>query len=87
MYTSISCIFSSSYSSLKCFLEIERNSFCLYLSMYSIAIIGIDRYIRMKHYESFKAFWTARVVSTLICIQVCLAFFQAAIVALSVFWK
>ena len=55
--------------------------------MYSIAIIGIDRYIRMKHYESFKAFWIARVVSTLICIQVCLAFFQAAIVALSVFWK
>ena len=81
MYTSISCIFSSSYSSLKCFLEIERNSFCLY----SIAIIGIDRYIRMKHYESFKAFWTARVVSTLICIQVFLAFFQAAMVALSFF--
>ena len=41
----------------------------------------------MKHYENFKAFWTARVVSTLICIQVFLAFIQAAIVALSVFWK
>ena len=39
----------------------------------------------MKHYENFKAFWTARVVSTLICIQVFLAFFQAAMVALSFF--
>ena len=29
--------------------------FCLYLSMYSIATIGIDRYVRIKHYASFKA--------------------------------
>ena len=61
--------------------------FYLYLSMYSIAIIGIYRYVRIKYYASFKAFWTARVVLTLICIQVFLAFFQAAMIAISVFWK
>ena len=57
---------------------------CVHLSMYLIAIIGIDRYLRIKHYANFKALWTARVVLTLICIGVFLSFFQATIIAISV---
>ena len=55
--------------------------FCVHLSMYSIAIIGIDHYLRIKHYANFKALWTTRVVLTLICV---LSFFQATMVAISV---
>ena len=45
--------------------------------MYTIAIIGIDRYLRIKHFENFKALWTTKVVSVFISIEVFLAFVQA----------
>ena len=32
--------------------------FLIYLPMYRIAIIGIDRYLSVKHYANFKTFWT-----------------------------
>ena len=51
--------------------------FILHLSMYTIAIIGIDRYIRIKHYVNFKTLWTTRVVLTLIFIEVFLSLLQA----------
>ena len=56
---------------------------CVHLSMYSISIIGIDRYLRIKHYANFKALWTTRVVLTLMCVGVFLSFFQAAMIAVS----
>ena len=51
--------------------------FLTHLSGYTIAIIGIDRYIRIKYYSKFKAIWTTRVVLVLFFIQCVLAFFQA----------
>ena len=29
----------------------------VHLSVYMISIIGVDRYLRIKHYASFKATW------------------------------
>lgn len=40
--------------------------FIVHLSMYTIAIIGTDRYIRIKHFVNFKTLWTAGVLITLI---------------------
>ena len=51
--------------------------FLVHLSMYTIAIIGIDRYLRIKHYANFKALWTSRTVSTFISVGVFLALLQA----------
>ena len=51
--------------------------FSVHLSMYTIALIGIDRYLRIKHYASFKALWTTRAVLVFISIEVFLAFMQA----------
>ena len=57
---------------------------CVHLSMYSIGIIGIDRYLRIKHYANFKALWTTRVVLTLMCVGGFLSFFQTAMIVISV---
>ena len=53
--------------------------------MCTIAIIGIDRYIRIKHYANFKALWTTRVVLTLILIEVFLSLLQAIMILISFF--
>ena len=57
---------------------------CMHLSMYSIAVIGIDCYLRIKHYANFKALWTTRVVLTLMCVGGFLSFFQTAMIVISV---
>ena len=51
--------------------------FLVHLSMYTIAIMGIDRYLRIKHYANFKAIWTERVVLVFISAEIFLAFLQA----------
>ena len=48
-------------------------------SMYLIAIIGIDRYLRIKYYMTFKVIWTPRVVSILISIGFAIAISQAIV--------
>ena len=53
--------------------------FSVHLSMYTIALIGIDRYLRIKHYANFKALWTTRAVLVFISIEVFLAFMQAIV--------
>ena len=45
--------------------------------MYTVAIIGIDRYVRIKHFANFKALLTIKVVSVFLSIEVLLAFLQA----------
>ena len=45
--------------------------------MYTMAIIGIDCYFRIKHYANYKTFWTRRVELVFISIAVFLAFIQA----------
>ena len=47
------------------------------LSGYMIAIIGVDRYLRIKYYAKFKTIWSTKIVSILICSGSFLAFFQA----------
>ena len=54
--------------------------FGVHLLMYTIAIIGVDRYLRIKHYASFKAIWTTKIVISLISISAILALFQAAVI-------
>ena len=61
---------------------------CLvHLSMYSIAIIGIDRYLRIKRRVSFKKIWTAKVVSTLLSISCFLALFQGLMTTMGLLLK
>ena len=51
--------------------------FVAHVSFYAVAIIGIDRYIRIKYFANFKTIWTRKVVLTLMCIGVLLAFLLA----------
>ena len=43
---------------------------------YTIAIIGIDRYFRIKYFVNFKVIWTTRVVLTLSCVGYLFALIQ-----------
>ena len=45
----------------------------VHVSMYAVAIIGIDRCLRIKYFASFKALWTTRVVLTLISLAIFLS--------------
>ena len=56
--------------------------FLAHLSGYTIAIIGIDRYIRIKYYSKFKTIWTTRVVLVLFYVECILALFQALIMTI-----
>ena len=53
------------------------NVFLVHLSMYTIAIIGVDRYLRIKHHLNFKVLWTTRVIIVFISIEVFLSLLQA----------
>ena len=53
------------------------STFLAHLSFYTIAIIGTDRYVRIKYYTNFQAIWTTKVVTSLICAGCLLALFQA----------
>ena len=48
--------------------------------MYTIAIIGIDCYVRIKNYANFKTLWTTRVVLRLIFIEIFLSLLQATMI-------
>ena len=60
--------------------QIFLSVFLTHLSMYTIAIIGIDRYIRIKHYTNFQTIWTKKVIFTLILTGCFLALFQGVMV-------
>ena len=53
------------------------STFLAHLSSYTIAIIGTDRYVRIKYYTNFRAIRTTKVVISLICAGCLLALFQA----------
>ena len=59
--------------------QIFLSVFLTHLSMYTIAIIGIDRYIRIKH-TNFQTIWTKKVIFTLILAGCFLALFQGVMV-------
>ena len=50
--------------------------FLVHLSTYTIALIGIDHYLGIKHYAKFKIIKATEVVSLLISIEVFLVFLQ-----------
>ena len=57
--------------------------FFTYLSAYTIALMGIDRYLRIKYYAKFKAIWRRKVVLTLISVAFFLSFFIAVLTEIS----
>ena len=62
--------------------------FLTHFSVYIIAMIGMDRYVRIKHYLNFKAIWTTRTVVIILFIGFCLALFQAVIITIGfLLWK
>ena len=56
------------------------SAFLTHVSGYTIAIIGIDCYIRIKYFVNFKSIWTTRVVLTLSCIGYIFALIQALVI-------
>ena len=62
--------------------------FLTHFSVYIIAVIGMDRYVRIKHYLNFKVIWTTRTVLILIFIGFGLTLFQAVIITIGfLLWK
>ena len=61
--------------------------FLTHVSGYTIAIIGIDRYIRIKYFVNFKAIWTTRVVLTLSCAGCFFALIQAIMITIGLLLK
>ena len=59
------------------------SAFFMHVSGYIIAIIGIDRYIRIKYYAQCKVIWTTRVVLALLFIGCLLAFCQTLMITIS----
>ena len=62
------CLLMDIYAGIGMFLE--------HLSMFAIALIGIDHYLGIKHYAKFKIIKATGVVSLLISIEFFLAFLQ-----------
>ena len=56
--------------------------FIVHVSFYATAIIGIDRFIRIKYFTNFKTIWTRKVVLTLMCIGVFFALLLGVIAEL-----
>ena len=56
--------------------------FLTHVSGYTIAIIGITRYIRMKYFVNFKAIWRTRVVSALSSIGCLFILIQALMITI-----
>ena len=46
----------------------------------TIAMIGVDRYLRIKHYVKFKIMWTKQVVSKLMFLSFLISLFQAVMI-------
>lgn len=57
--------------------------FFTHVSAYTIALMGIDRYLRIKYYAKFKAIWRRKVVLTLISVAFFLSFFIAVLTEIS----
>lgn len=62
--------------------QIFFSVFLTHLLMYTIAIIGVDRYVRPKYYVNFKTIWTKKVLFMLIFTGCFLPLFQAVMVAI-----
>lgn len=54
--------------------------FLSHLSNYTIVIMGVDRYLRIKHFVNFKTMWNSRVVLKLIFLAFCIALLKALLI-------
>ena len=68
-------LFENLCSAVRVFLFISV--FFLHMSVYIIAVLGIDRYLRIKQPVKFKAFWKTKTVFALISIATFISFLQA----------
>ena len=59
-------------------VSVFASVFAEYLSMYTISIIDVDSYLRIKYYASFKVIRTTKVVISLISVTFIFDVFQAA---------
>lgn len=78
-------LFTATFYIMHCSLKVVSlfsSAFLMHLLMYVVAVIGIDRYVRIKHYANFKRIWTKKIVLTLIFIGSSLALFQAVMVTM-----
>ena len=65
-------LFVATFYEKKCFLQrLFRilSTFLVHLSCYTIALMGIDRYIRIRYYVKFKSMWITKVVTIAICMS------------------
>ena len=60
-------------------LFISISIFFSHMSVYTIAVLGIDRYLRIKHPVKFKLFWTTKAIFTLMFIVTFVSLFQAVL--------
>ena len=76
-------LFTASTNEKNCLLEelVEFvTTFFMHLSGYVIAIIGVDRYHRIKYYVKFKTISSTKILLIFICSGSFLAFFQAIMI-------
>ena len=60
-------------------LFISISIFFSHMSVYTIAVLGIDRYLRIKHPVKFKEFWTTKTIFTLMIIVTFASLFQVVL--------
>ena len=58
-------------------VSVFASVFAEYLSIYTISIIDVDRYLRIKYYASFKVIRTTKVIISLISVTFIFDVFQA----------
>ena len=76
-------LYTAAFYEKSCFLVkilVFVTAFLMHLSGYMIAIIGVDRYCRIKYYVKFKNLWSAKIVLIFICSGSLLAFFQVVMI-------
>ena len=59
------------------------SGFFYHFGNYIIALLGVDRYLRIKHYTNFRSIWNTKVALILIIIMFFLASLKALIIILS----
>ena len=57
--------------------------FFYHFGSYIVALLGVDCYLRIKHYFNFRSIWTMKVATTLIIVIFFLASLQALVITLS----
>ena len=55
----------------------------MHVSGYTIGIVGIDRYVKIKHYANFKDLWIKKVVLSLLSAALFLALFQVLLIEIA----